>query len=369
MKYPLSNTLEAIRGHLPEQLISSECMDSLKTTAGYFPAAITSIFGFESRLWEKEAKVDFLFCVSSDRSQKDIFASKNRMHFIPAFEHVEPVWKNIKEFARWWADSEDSLSQTIDRVWLEFDMKDDIDAIPIPGIFWGLDSRITKLMTSEENKRKSLSAIERGYYILKGKPMSPGLRLTLFNTIEAMPGRCRVEQVGLMLSRKIDALRLVITKLKGVDSVKNYLHQVNWPGSIREFGQFLNTLMPLIKSIALNLDVGDEIYPRIGLECYVDFYPRGYNQRKRLIEYLVRERLCTPPKGNALLNWHGHFRTHLPHEFWESLVVKRFHHIKLDYHPEKPLRAKAYIGFACNRVGSTILKKVMKPVLNEGVGT
>ncbi len=367
MKYPLSNTLETLRDHISEQLISPECMAVIQRVAAYFPAPITSTFGFESRLWEEEAKADFLFCVSSDHSQKDILAGKNPMLSIPDFEYAEPVWKNIKDFARWWRDSNESLSKIINRAWLEFDMNETMTAIPIPGIFWGLDSCVTKTSMAEEYKRNLLMTVERVYHILKGKPISQEQRQTLVSTIEAIPGRCKIEQVGFMLSRDIDALRLVITKLGDIDLVTSFLEQINWPGSIGEFSQFLNTLIPYVKFLALNIDVGNQIYPRIGLECYVDYYPRGFAQRKRLVDYLMREQLCTPAKRNALLDWHGYFRTQFLHEFWESLVVKRFHHIKVDYRPGDSLRAKAYVGFASHRVGSPIFKKVTKQVLTEGV--
>jgi hypothetical protein len=78
-----------------------------------------------------------------------------------------------------------------------------------------------------------------------------------------------VFQVGLMLSRGEDAVRLCI-RLRSVERIMEYLTLVGWPGDEADLRGVLEPLARSVDRVALAIDVGDAVRPKIGLECRFD---------------------------------------------------------------------------------------------------
>ena len=112
---------------------------------------------------------------------------------------------------------------------------------------------------------------------------------------------------------------------------------------------------------ALHLDVGSEVYPRIGLECYLgapdgsDWSPTA----TAFLDSLAGAGLCVPSKREGLLAWPGEQRVpadsvapppgvaeraRLLSRAAFTMYRREMNHIKLNFRPGGPLEAKAYVG-------------------------
>jgi hypothetical protein len=113
--------------------------------------------------------------------------------------------------------------------------------------------------------------------------------------------------------------------------------------------------------VSLNIDVGETIGPKIGLECFFD----GNRQPKReprwgtFLDSLVRSGLCRAGKREALLKYPGYVDEKATDVTWPaalrrasrllggrslSTFVRSLHHVKIVYRLGEPLEAKAYLS-------------------------
>ena len=76
-----------------------------------------------------------------------------------------------------------------------------------------------------------------------------------------------------MLSRGPGAVRLNLAGIPG-DEVGRYLAQVGWDGPFDRLAPLLARLDALADHVVLCLDVGAQIGPRVGLECFLARPPR-----------------------------------------------------------------------------------------------
>jgi hypothetical protein len=98
----------------------------------------------------------------------------------------------------------------------------------------------------------------------------------------------------------------------------------------------------------LHVDVAGAPLPRAGVELALAREPqvRGRLVETAFLSRLVETGLCTPGRRDALLAWPGTRRCTLPHELWESVMVRRVNCVKLVSGPQG-VEAKAYL-LACS---------------------
>ncbi len=198
--------------------------------------------------------------------------------------------------------------------------------------------------------------------ILRGSPLPDYLERNFLQCLElAMPAL--YFQVGTMLSRKMDVLRLCIFNITG-DEISNFLSRIGVQGSLGEIESAIADFAGLVDSLCLHLDIGEVIYPRIGLELlYDNLHPwkRQPNKEIRwfqLFDKLVERGLCTPEKREALLAWPGYIPISQSSGGQElnstpnGLLLRGLQHIKLVFCPNQPPEAKAYFGAAFNPLAS-----------------
>jgi len=337
----------AVEPYVAPELISPQHFGEIDAIARLFPNAITTFFGFESRLGEPDPRADFLFCSAAPLG-RDLLSGKRSE--LPVRLMQQPVWKRVRQFAATWADPASALHQHVLNVWLEFDVDGQAAKGPTPSAFFGPGA----VRSSDAYDWISDTAIP----CLLGQALSAAVERRLHAAIAALPGAAYVFQIGLMLARGLDMVRICIRDI-APEQVLDYLRCMDWPGRTSELAPLLTTLSGLVDRIDLDLDVGDHIQPKLGLECYLLPAPEVRERLERFLDYLVESGLCLPAKRDAVAAYPGAVHELSQPAMWPpnllqasqlmgpgivSMFIRHFNHIKVVYHPEQPLEAKAYLG-------------------------
>lgn len=348
MKYSMSDYLNVAGPRLSPELISPEAFAEIQDKVAILPPCAGS--GFECRLGEIEPRADFLMRIQTFDGSRAAFAGRNPDVAPPAVLLRDPVWQRVHHFCSQWANPEHPLHTLVKDFWLEFDVSSSPPALPTPSIFFG--------PRPEHEDQQSIVALATG--IMRGLPEPTPVPPSVQRCYEALPRGSAVYQVGMMLSRQSDALRLCVMGI-APSRLGAYLHDIGWSGPRAELEALVASLTPSIHRICLALDVGEAVEPKVGLECYMDEHNlRSYKAKwAPFLEKLCERGLCRPEKRDGLLSWFG-ISTHQADEaLWPSNLlqassartdgalstfIRYLNHIKIVFTPGKPLEAKAYPG-------------------------
>jgi hypothetical protein len=332
----------------------------MSSVARVLPAILAyNMFGFECRLGEENPRADFLVLARASCG-RDSLAGLHPTSTLPARLMADPVWRRVRDFAAHWAAPSSPLYHAVDNVWLEFDINGPVPDVPVPSMFFGPQSndQIDDIeVAGEPNAEGRLATVERTIRLLAGGEPPPRM---LEGCFRALSSDAQVFQVGLMLSRGDDAVRLCI-QIRSVERIMEYLTVVGWPGDEADLRGVLELLARSVDRVALAIDVGDAVRPKIGLECY--FYenrqPRREPRWGAFLNSLVLQGLCTADKREALLAYPGYVDQNAHGVPWPgalqrtsqllggrslSTFVRSLHHVKIVYRPGEPLEAKAYLA-------------------------
>jgi hypothetical protein len=169
-----------------------------------------------------------------------------------------------------------------------------------------------------------------------------------------------VFQVGLMLSRGAEAVRLCIT-LRSVERIVEYLAKMGWPGDVADLRGVLEPMARLGDHVYLDIDVGETVHHKIGLKCHFDGnkQPRIEPRWGIFLDSLAWDGLCTADKRDALLAYPGYVEENAEGLPWPaalrrasqllcgrslSMFIRSLHYVKIVYQPGEGLEAKAYLA-------------------------
>lgn len=340
MTISTADYIKVVMPHISSSLISAEALLKIQLLTQSLPPISNGCF--ECRLGKDHTRVDFI--VGFPR-----IALK-----LPEIFLTYPVWEAFTDFSRQWTNSKTDLSRIIDRAWLEFDLIDQLSQVPIPCLGFTFNRE------TFGNLRLREIAIES---FIKSLKCADLLSLTSKIGICAdhLPQGARIAHIGAMRSRTANAIRLVVKEIPS-EQLIDYLKQIGWKNSTDALFRLISNLSERVESIALSFDMGDNIYPRIGLECFFEKQPfdGDLGLQSFLDDYLVKEGLCTPEKRNALLTWPGFCQKADQPDLWPSnlhqidrlfsakafsIFSRTLNHIKIIYLPDSPLSAKAYLFF------------------------
>lgn len=336
--YSLKDSLQSIKSHLTP-LISSEAIEQLESVSRYFPDAIASTYGFEYRLQPSTPAVDFAFQVTE--TGREILAGLHPHTHLPEPFGKHPVWQQIQKFCADWSDPSSLLHYFIADLWLEFDLKLDSNAnttdIPVPGLFFRLTSPPANLGIPFDYSWIWKQALP----LLLGTALRSTLEEKLIDCIKQLPPQTSIFQIGLMFSRTVEAIRLCL--VGSPNELLPYLTQIGWTEPLEEVEKLVSSLAPYVDGIILDIDIGEQIYPRIGIEgIYLTRYQACVNgQWQSLLDYLTSQGSCATETRDALLKYSGYTLVKPLHQ---RIYVRGLNHIKLVYQSGQPLAAKIYFG-------------------------
>lgn len=304
---------------------------NLLRTAEAFPASLSLSFMFERQLGAAASPIDFshMFTrpIGGDYflGRRDILAGKSEG--MPEAFYGHDAWRRIRNCARAWLDESSPLHEML-AIWLEHDVPETPQEIPIPIVFFTTGPQISPA--------PALEILQRWPY------HSPQLS-TFRRCWEAIPETTRYRTAGILYSRPTQAIRLIF--LMTPDDAFGYLESVGWPGSVKRLSERVRKFLRFHGEVALHVDAHPEgLGPQVCLEIYVDedaLYRNAGGDCAPLVNLAVEESLCLPELRDALLGWSGSGT--FPLSDGEVLSVeRRFHHLKVVSHPDINLRAKAY---------------------------
>ena len=335
--------------HLSPRLVSPEALTHIERIACQLPPVSAS--GFECHLGREEPLADFgVRLLAADGSRAALAGHPEASAPLDPALLTHPVWERLRRFGARWSEPDSLLGQEIGDVFLEFDVEGEPEPVPIPSFFIEYDSRAGR----------RLEALEQSLALLWGEPLEPRVRARLRECLRALPPQGRLSAVGAMFSRRFEGVRLCLHGL-GPDTLPAYLARIGWPGEPSEVSAVLSRLSVPVEHMALSFDVGQQVQPRVGVECHLarSLHEPDTARWKSLLEGLVTQGLCLPDKRTALVAWLGHthlrsrpealpgdLRAHHAALSARALPVflRRINHVKLVFQPGQPPEAKAYLA-------------------------
>ena len=249
----LADFIHPLAPHLPPALISAAALRDIERVARLLPAALAHyLLGFECRLAESTAAADFLVCASAELGGRQALAAHERLA-----DH--PAWRRVHEFAVEWNKPGGVLHGAVDTLWLEFDIAPARDDVPPPNVFFGIQAH------------DDPAIVDAGLALLLGRRPRAQVENQLHRCMAALLPDAHVSFVGVMLARVDDAspdsVRLVVYA-PSFERVVAYLERVGWQGSFDALRRSVEPFTSIVDYVWLNLDVGLQVGPRLGLECY-----------------------------------------------------------------------------------------------------
>ncbi len=348
---------------LPHALISDVHLHALHALARRLPAGVSEFFGFESRLGDARAEVDFLLCAKAAEGGRDVLAGLTPEQQLPSEFLEHPVWRQIQSFAMAWAQPGTPVYDSIQNVWLEFDINSDGGAAlrtgakntPVPSLFLGTDA-----LFGHNGPMAPPWLVDHALPQCTGKTMGADLRVALHTAMRALPPHANIFQIGMMLGREhaSDLLRLCIRGLSQREA-ETYLQAVQWPGDLARIKDLLSFVYQASDSVDLDIDLCPQVGQKIGLECSFGADRNTPTRLGAFLESLVQQGLCLDAKRQALLAWSRGFHERTAPSDWPadlrarsaqaetptvSMFMRWVYHVKIVYVPHQPLEAKAYLA-------------------------
>lgn len=345
----LTNYLELIKPKVDANLIAPQYWQSIETVAGVLPSAVTTFFGFECRLGIEEAHADFLICADAEEAGREILANRESAIALPTALYAHPVWQQIRDFSQQWNNPSSPLYNRVNNIWLEFDIDRPSVGIPVPSCFFA-----PQPIYADSDSQWT---IDTALKLLQNRAVPEVIASKLSSCFELLPDDAYVFQIGVMLARKSDLARICIRNITP-EQIPAYLTKIGWSGSVDKLQETLSELSKYAARIDLDIDVGESVLPKIGLECYLDRQPQFEPKWQLFLDYLVDLGFCTEQKRDSLLAYTGYIRgnqnpqllpsnleriSNLVSPGCEGVFFKGLHHIKVTYQDAQPLEAKAYL--------------------------
>ncbi len=333
----LNNTIDAISSFLPRSLISPPHLSRIRKYAQHFPAHISGFFGFETRLCPKQFRTDFAMCAFKGEDGFGLLANCPLPSVFIARDIHSKSWKKIRSFCKSCITPDSPLQTYIKHVWLEFDIDPAQEGFIAPSFFFGFKREGWNHEATDNHW-----LLADAFPLLAPPDIIAKIESPLAHCLQHLPASVDDLQIGVIFSRKVNYVRLWMDAV-AADELFDFLHTICALEAPAEFEKKISPFLQYTDKLFVDLDIGDRIFPHIGVEFYMgDLLGLG-DREVGLIHQLVSHKLCTEEKMRDLLNWPGMTRERFSHLHGEAKLYRSINHIKLDYRPGEDPEAKAYL--------------------------
>ncbi len=330
MTSSIEDYLKVITPHLHPDLVSPEVLSHIQELEPLLSSLTETIF--ECRLGTDLTQVDFSFYLPPLTKP------------LPERLLTSPVWCSFQDFYQDWTNPISNLHHEVKEIGMEFDLDKSPSAVPIPCIFLELNRETTYPFPKLVSEALGLL----------NYPLSPLIESNLRLCADCLPDEAKFAHCAVMLSRPGLGVRVNVIDIYP-DQLLDYLQNIGWNHPIEPLYDLVCKLSASFDYLVLAFDVGETIYPRIGLECYFKKQPHYEPRWQLVLDNLVKFDLCTPAKRNALLTWSGFNKQKQKkqdHISWEavfsrsiySVYWRTINHLKFVYRPDYPLEVKGYLA-------------------------
>ena len=356
----IADYLKAIAPHLHPELVSPKALSHIQTVAQVLPPC--PFAGFECRLDAKSSRVDFL-----------VKLPKQTANLGARFQQF-PAWQTLGEFYQEWTATTSYLHRSIKNLGLEFDLVGQSTQVPIPCILLDLDRETVSEARGLIDLCNNLGSRLPNY------PVTPKFQSQLRQCVNSLPDGAKITNLGVMLPRPVEAIRVVVRGIPP-QQFSEYLRKIGWSELTNTLSSIVSSLSEFVESLVLSFDVGEIVYPQLGLECHLPQQPQPDRRWAVFLDHLVAKGLCTPEKKEALLAWPGLSQKADNPQLWPahltwgdrfvgsngfSLFWRTIYEIKIVYHPGNLLSAKAYLAFGHDWFDATLLNWEALPKIEDG---
>jgi hypothetical protein len=331
----LDTSLDLIKPHLPPVLMSPESFAHVRKVAESLPVFAVDFFGFECRLAAGSAPTDCALNLTPEGAR--MLAGR---HTMPPPEELQGgPWAKIQRFYQAWGETRQPAYADAGATWLEFDLS---ASTPSPNLLFGYWPR------DRDMNRPPEWLIDSIIPLLLGDGVSAAVQQNFKRCLDACPPQTNDFQIGFMVARQLPVIRLCVFDMPN-DALFPYLEEIGWQGPGDELRKYLDAFRPHADFIGLHLDIGERVYPHIGVEpnfvagCW-SRQPRREPRWYELFDKLAELDLLAAEKRQALFSWIGHQNVSLDGR--EALLLRGLSHIKIVLRPGGEAQAKAYFGIA-----------------------
>ncbi len=298
--------------------------------------------GFEYHLQSPINRTDFLVRIqSADWSRAALAGQYFEWPFRKDMD-TNDTWERVRIFAKQWADPKSTLHNTIENVWLEFDVNGLGQGLPNPSVFFDLDR---KQELTGALKTALLAKVMNGF----GQRGATGILTHLQRQLERTPKNICLYYIGLMLARQSEGLRLCFAGMSPLQMIP-FIKSTGWVGDYSELATLINGLPRETEKLVLNIDMNPGPGPRIGIEVFLP----STTQWRQFFMNLEEMDLCSAEESRAILAWpeetpfpDDEFRTKLSrtHGREISLLIRRLNHVKITLTSTGKTLAKTYLYY------------------------
>ena len=320
-----------------EALFIQESNRHIRALTKLFPQDLSPLWGYEIPLFNQRILPDFLFCVDSPWKLYEAFMDLPDGAKNPLMLHSE-IFRRYNDVAALWLKQRADQLSLINNVWFEFDYANVRMGQFWPNFFFAPEPQeaeaLVDLCYTVMEKMSPTGLTEQTYQLLK-------------HICLCLPRKAKITQVGQMLARQDNHLRLFIQSIPQ-EEMFDFLAVVGYPHTQEaKLQQIFYEACQFGAQTDLDLDLGKTVSETLGFEIYFDCV-------EQVIAYcqLMTDRGWLNPNLYGSLVEHLQLLQRKPTDTFQHF----FSHFKIVYHPNQPIKAKAYIAFTQQHLVESLVR-------------
>lgn len=339
MTATFSDHLRNLSRSIPPELIAESELEEIMKLSSLFPFDVSADLGFECRLGDERARCDFFMLIQQGTEGADALSGKSRISSLSNALMDIPFWKKLQRLFQIWNDPSRSLISEVEMFWLEFD-REEMGFNPVPNLFFRL--REKDCLKNPHRWEAMKDILNEIYHILFDIPFPPHLAVTLQRCMKLLPPDSAIYQVGFMIPRKTEAIRLILTSMHP-DKLTGYLKRIEWSGDYAAVERMFSRYAAGFDYTVCNLHIGEKVLPYLGLELYFRnlAQPKWELRWKENLDLFISDNLVLPAKSLALQSFPGITNSEV---LFPVRYIHGINHLKVVYKAGHPLECKAYFG-------------------------
>ncbi len=352
-QYSLAESITVLAPHFPRSLVPPAQLRRIVDVAALLPPV--AVAGFECRLADDSGRLDLAVAVPTSDPCFSILAGRNPSHELAPVLLERQAWRGIRGLCRSMGESGGALRDTIDDLWLEFDLPVGIDPGLDPSVFFATSPTVTSPPS------RFLDVVDGAIELLGAAPLPDSARCDIQRVAGALPAGAAIFQTGISAASRFSGLRLCIAGLSPGE-ILPYLHGIGWEDRSAAVGFAISELTGLADELFLDIDIGHDMHPRVGLETHFRGPKRPAFESRwgDLLDWLVGRGLCSDATRRAFGAWSGtnHMETRglacpaglravstLMGSRATMYFLRGLHHVKITCDPDGAMEVKGYFGF------------------------